>query len=192
MTTTYVAGTGYWEAAKDGKEVWVCKNGKNVTPLPPRLDIANKSPTGFAWGYGGSGPMQLAIAILAHAMGEAVARRLYHQYCAAVIQSLPQKEGFVITEESVLAFVQERPLPAEMTEDERSTLEWLGEEEFSQYGEVHGRSLDALVERGLAEIHNNPVQGAAFIAPQGRGPMYRAVSLTEAGRAALRRTTVGA
>ena len=33
--------------------------GAGVTaghPLPPRLDLANKSPSGFEWGYGGSGP----------------------------------------------------------------------------------------------------------------------------------------
>lgn len=36
--------------------------------LDPRLDIAKHSPTGFEWGYGGSGPRQLAVAILAHAL----------------------------------------------------------------------------------------------------------------------------
>ncbi|RTL26956.1 MAG: hypothetical protein EKK55_07055 [Rhodocyclaceae bacterium] len=34
-------------------------------PLPPRLDILNRSPDGFNWGYGGAGPTQLAVAILA-------------------------------------------------------------------------------------------------------------------------------
>ena len=33
--------------------------------LPERLDLRNHSPTGFAYGYGGSGPSQLALAILA-------------------------------------------------------------------------------------------------------------------------------
>lgn len=32
--------------------------------LPSRLDLANHSPTGFAWGYAGSGPAQLALALL--------------------------------------------------------------------------------------------------------------------------------
>lgn len=32
--------------------------------LPLRLDLANHSPTGFEYGYGGSGPAQLALAIL--------------------------------------------------------------------------------------------------------------------------------
>jgi hypothetical protein len=38
--------------------------------LPPRLDLRNHSPTGFEWGYGGSGPAQLALALCAHALGD--------------------------------------------------------------------------------------------------------------------------
>lgn len=37
-------------------------------PLPLRLDLRSHSPAGFAWGYGGSGPAQLALALLAHAL----------------------------------------------------------------------------------------------------------------------------
>ncbi len=33
-------------------------------PLNPSLKLANHSPTGFEWGYYGSGPAQLALAIL--------------------------------------------------------------------------------------------------------------------------------
>jgi hypothetical protein len=38
--------------------------------LPPRYDLRNHSPDGFAWGYGGSGPSQLALAILADHFGD--------------------------------------------------------------------------------------------------------------------------
>ncbi len=41
--------------------------------LPPRLDLVNHSPTGFAWGYGGSGPAQLALAMLVWEFGETFA-----------------------------------------------------------------------------------------------------------------------
>jgi hypothetical protein len=34
-----------------------------------RLDLACHSPSGFNWGYGGSGPAQLALALLADALG---------------------------------------------------------------------------------------------------------------------------
>ena len=37
----------------------------NGAPLDPRLDLRNHSPDGFEWGYPGSGPAQLALAILA-------------------------------------------------------------------------------------------------------------------------------
>lgn len=39
------------------------------------------------------------------------------------------------------------------TDAEQFLLEWLGKEDFSQYGECHGKSLDRLVELGLAQIH---------------------------------------
>ena len=39
-------------------------------PLPLRLDLVNHSSTGFSWGYGGSGPAQLALALLAWEVDE--------------------------------------------------------------------------------------------------------------------------
>lgn len=51
----------------DAEVVYV--DGERREALPLRLDVANHSPTGFSWGYNGSGPAQLALAILAHAMG---------------------------------------------------------------------------------------------------------------------------
>lgn len=71
-----------------------------------------------------------------------------------------------------------------MTEtSERFLLEWLSREDFSQYGECHGQDLDALVSKGLAQIHA-PGEHQVFIA-NGQSLMYRAVSLTDAGRSAL-------
>jgi len=41
-----------------------------IETLEPRLDLRNHSPTGFEWGYGGSGPAQLALAILCDALND--------------------------------------------------------------------------------------------------------------------------
>nr|WP_245779558.1 DUF6166 domain-containing protein [Halostagnicola kamekurae] len=38
--------------------------GASATPLERSLDIVNHSPSGFEWGYSGSGPAQLACALL--------------------------------------------------------------------------------------------------------------------------------
>lgn len=47
--------------------------------LPKRLDLATHSPSGFSWGYGGSGPAQLALAISADAMGDEWALEHYQE-----------------------------------------------------------------------------------------------------------------
>lgn len=49
--------------------------------LDPRNDLDNHSPDGFEWGYAGSGPAQLALAILADALGDDErAIRLHQQF----------------------------------------------------------------------------------------------------------------
>jgi hypothetical protein len=58
-------------------------------PLPLRLDLENHSPTGFAWGYGGSGPAQLALALIAHATGDdQLAVKLHQQFKWKLINKL--------------------------------------------------------------------------------------------------------
>lgn len=48
--------------------------------LAASLRVWNHSPTGFAWGYGGSGPAQLALAILLRYTDEATAVRLHQAF----------------------------------------------------------------------------------------------------------------
>lgn len=55
------------------------------TPLGRPLDlasslaVANHSPTGFEWGYGGSGPAQLALALLLDVLGDEERARAHYQ-----------------------------------------------------------------------------------------------------------------
>ncbi len=48
-------------------------------PLPTGLQYVRHSPTGFEWGYLGSGPAQLAFAILLDHFGDPAPARLYYQ-----------------------------------------------------------------------------------------------------------------
>lgn len=60
-----------------------------IVALNPRTDLRSHSPTGFAWGYAGSGPAQLALALLAHVLGDDDrALRLYQQFKDGVIAQL--------------------------------------------------------------------------------------------------------
>jgi hypothetical protein len=83
-------------------------------PLASRLDIINHSPTGFDWGYGGSGPAQLALAILADAFAipddqyflkraDALAFELHHPFKLDVIAKLP-RHHWTLTREFVLTW----------------------------------------------------------------------------------------
>ena len=49
--------------------VFVWEDGKR-RQLEPRLDLRNHSPTGFSWGYLGSGCAQLALALLVDVLGD--------------------------------------------------------------------------------------------------------------------------
>ena len=60
-------------------------------------NIRNHSPDGFCWGYGGSGPAQLALALMLEATGDAqMAQQLYQSFKAEVIAALPQAD-FVLS-----------------------------------------------------------------------------------------------
>lgn len=58
-------------------------------PLDPRLDLWNHSPNGFEWGYAGSGPAQLALALLADYFGDDDrALATYQNFKFAVVATL--------------------------------------------------------------------------------------------------------
>ena len=86
------------------------KTGSIVTvdgePLELRLDLRNHSPDGFDWGYGGSAPAQLALAILAHHLADAEeALNLYQRFKWAVIAELPKKH-WILTGSEIDAVLQ--------------------------------------------------------------------------------------
>jgi hypothetical protein len=57
--------------------------------LPPRFDLKRLSPTGFEWTYEGSGPAQLALALLADHLGDdARALALYDVFMRRVVAEL--------------------------------------------------------------------------------------------------------
>lgn len=90
---------------EDGAQVTRCdEETGECFPLPARLDLRDHSLTGFAWGYGGSGPAQLALALLADALGDDErATRLYQAFKWEVVASLPTAGGWALTDADVAA-----------------------------------------------------------------------------------------
>ena len=67
----------------------------------------NHSPDGFNWGYGGSGPAQLALALMVYYCDnayEAVER--YQKFKWEVVAKLPLTKDFTLTEKEVLDWVE--------------------------------------------------------------------------------------
>lgn len=64
-------------------------DGKPLDPAPSQK-VWNHSPTGFAWSYSGSGPAQLALALLLHAgVKDRLAVELHQQLKEEFVASLP-------------------------------------------------------------------------------------------------------
>lgn len=87
--------------------VFVDVNGKQSYPLKPRHDLRNHSPDGFAWGYHGSGPAQLALAILADSVGDDLAQRYYLDFKTQCIALTPEGD-WEIEEAEVLRWLVTR------------------------------------------------------------------------------------
>lgn len=79
--------------------VRVIVDGVDTGPLDPRTDLRNHSPTGFAWGYHGSGPAQLALAILADAFeDDELAQRVYQEFKSDMIAPIGPGEWEIALE----------------------------------------------------------------------------------------------
>jgi len=69
------------------------------------LTECNHSPTGFEWGYSGSGPAQLAFEILFDVFGDAVvASRLHQDFKRQRIATLNRERPWKINEDEVIVW----------------------------------------------------------------------------------------
>jgi len=81
----------------------VCRPSRRSLPL--RLDVMSHSPTGFAWGYGGSGPAQLALALLLDGRDdEDLALRHYQEFKRRIVAGWG--DTWSISRRKVCAFVE--------------------------------------------------------------------------------------
>lgn len=66
--------------------VLVTKHGRPLDPGPSQHKIRNHSPSGYEWGYGGSGPAQLAAALVLDATGDLeLAAQCYQWFKWAIV-----------------------------------------------------------------------------------------------------------
>ena len=76
-----------------GFEVYL--DGRYLSPKRSQK-VYNHSPDGFTWGYCGSGPTQLALAICLELLGKEEAMARYQNFKRNFIGGLPQGQDFEI------------------------------------------------------------------------------------------------
>jgi len=88
------------EATGSTALVWV-EVADQRQQLPMCLEMRNHSPAGFEWGYQGSGPAQLALALVVDACGpEYRSAALYQRFKERVVARLP-RDAWTLTVEQV-------------------------------------------------------------------------------------------
>lgn len=89
---------GIWEGTGSERDV------KRLLPGPSQR-LYNHSPDGFNWGYAGSGPAQLALAIMLHYLPSDEALQLYQRFKVDVIAAIPMGD-FAMPEAQVQQWIR--------------------------------------------------------------------------------------
>jgi len=97
-------------------------------PLPMRNDIRNHSPDGPNWGYGGSGPAQLALALLCQVVDRYLAEVLYQWFKAEVVAGWTGDSWFITRgqiQQWVDRHLADHPQRAMLAKEREETDQWL-------------------------------------------------------------------
>ena len=87
------AATGCYVGLREVTGALVTRPDGSPLELAPSLAVWRHSPTGFEWGFQGSGPAQLALALLLDHTGDRVmAQHLYQRFKADVVARWRGKE----------------------------------------------------------------------------------------------------
>lgn len=153
-------------------------------PLPSRNDLRDLSPTGFSWGYGGSGSAQLALAILADYLGDDFeAVRQYRRFMTKEVMILDAERGWKMTAASIEAYFAEvgyeRPTVRDLLEGDDyqfgdAAIEYIEEGRglCRAFRDEFGRKVVRVVVAGLE--HREPIaavfdQRAKLVRHDGNG-----------------------
>ena len=105
-----VAFLGYaaWRREENGdanlsdEQVFVVRDG-HVRFLNPRNDLMNHSPDGLSWGYAGSGPAQLALALLMELLNDwERVQPIYQRFKEHFVARIPQHTNWTADGADVL------------------------------------------------------------------------------------------
>lgn len=91
----------------------------NDQPLDPRTDLFNHARDGFDWGYVGSGPLQLAFAILLQLSDLQFASRYRTEFSKDVISTLESRD-WTLQADKVLEWMKSRGYHSAQTKESKT------------------------------------------------------------------------
>ena len=98
---------GNGDGNSSDQQVFVIRNGE-VRSLSPRHDLRNHSPYGFSWGYLGSGPSQLSLAMLMEVLQDWTrVQRIYQAFKERLIAQIPQHVNWTADGADVYALARQ-------------------------------------------------------------------------------------
>lgn len=114
----------------------------NGNPLPMSKRAREKSPTGFSWGYGGSGPYALAHSILTHLYTDEAADAHAQDFKWQVIGHLPYGEPFALTYEQVQVWMKDKPLPLRHIRLGETAFTRFSDQDLATAALIQGKDVD--------------------------------------------------
>lgn len=100
---------GFPQRTTDGGYL-VTKDGLPLDPGPSQK-LDNHSPDGFMWGYSGSGPAQLALALLLDVTGDPdLAMRFHQEFKEEMIAPLPIDSPWVMLNLTIKSWVNQKQI----------------------------------------------------------------------------------
>ncbi len=78
-----------------------CSVTVDGVPLEPRIDLSQHSASDFEWGYEGSGPQQLALAILADHFGDDSRALTQHKIFMEVVIAVMRTDEWTLTSDHI-------------------------------------------------------------------------------------------
>jgi len=120
-----------WRDPQNGVVGAVIENGKNLNPL---THVVMHSPTGFEYGYGGSGPSDLALSILVDYFGESKLwkKTMVHDFPTVSKKELEASSSVKHYQEFKQDFIQNRGRNEWFVISEGEITDWLLQREFKK------------------------------------------------------------
>jgi hypothetical protein len=152
--------------------------GSRMEPLHWRLDLWDHSPSGLEWGYGGSGPAQLALALLSDALRDDDSAVALHQWFKHDVVSRLPHDAWIIRASDIDKWLEQHTEEIERIKEDKEQFDKLVLAEYDVHGQVEDLEgprveprVDVVDDKGQVVFRDLPESYGLYVAAQQIGWM---------------------